>query len=346
MREKLVVVILVTALFTAAFGIAFRITPVPAPPGGQVRNVPFPYPTLANAVSNSNPNDEIHIAAGHFEALAGPLNIAQNNLWIIGAPPGLGPTPTIDLNGFTITVTANFGVFIWGLNIIDTGGAPVGIILAPAIGNHIIRGNTITGLVPASTGIQVFSSYNHIELNTMSTWGVCIDLIGPLNTGNLVVANTINPPYNWGIQVSGGTGFNQIYYNNMFGPGGGMCQELFDASPGGSPPNWFDDTTGGGPSHQKGNFEWSWPGPAPYPVPGPNGYTDNWPLNPNPWVQIPGDINLDAAVDVFDIVWVAAGFGTAWCQLGWDPRADLNGDGLIDIFDIVIVAMNFGMVDP
>jgi len=358
MREKVVVGILVTALFTAAFGIAFRITPVHAPPGGVLWTVPGNGTLFSVITTLAGNNDEIHVQAGWIEPPFPTYTIWQNNLWIIAAPPALGNPPLIDLRGSTIIITGA-GVFIWGLDIIDTGpaAAPIGILLAPPSQHCIIRSNKIIGLSPGTIGIQVLSNDNDIDLNTMSTWGICIDLAGGASTGNLVVGNTIHPPYNWGIQVSAGAGFNQIYYNNMFGPGVGICQELFDANLGGSPPNAFDDTSfslggavwgpSGGPSLNKGNFEWSWPGPVPYLVPpGTNGYVDFWPRNPVPWTQIPGDINKDGRVDIFDIVIVAAGFGTVWCQFGWDPRGDLNGDGGIDVFDIVIVAASFGMVDP
>lgn len=352
MREKLVVGMLVTALFTAAFGIALKVTPVHAPPGGVLWTVPGNGTLFSVITTLAGNNDEIHIQAGWIEPPFPPYTIWQNNLWIIGAPPALGNPPLIDLRGSTITIIGT-GVFIWGLNIVDTGpAAPIGILLAPPSGRCIIRSNKITGLAPGTIGIQVWSAGNDIDLNTMSTWGICIDLAGPASTGNLVVGNTFNPPYNWGIQVSAGAGFNQIYYNNLW-VGAGFIAELWDANPGGSPPNAFDDTfftlaggpwgPSGGPNRGKGNFRASMPGPPIPPMT--NGYMDMFPLAA-PWAQIPGDINKDAAVDIFDIVWVAAGFGTAWCQFGWDPRGDLNGDGIVDVFDIVIVAANFGVIDP
>lgn len=345
-KEKVVVGMLITALLMSVFGIAFKIAPVHAQ---VVWSVPG-NGTLFNVVTAlAGPNDHIHVMAGWVEALPAPLNIWQNNLAIIGAPPAMGPTPIIQLTGTPIIITGT-GVLIWGLNIVDIGPpTAVGIQLIPPSSNCIIWGNTITGVAPGTIGIQVLSNTNQIVLNQMSTWGICIDIAD--STGNIVKGNIINPPYNIGIQVSGGAGLNQIYYNNLLGPPG-----LWDANPAGSPPNAFDDTflslmgaivgPSGGPSLNKGNYEIAWANPAPYMIPPlTNGYMDFWPFAV-PWVQLSGDINVDGADNIFDIVWVAVNFGDVWCTITWEPRCDTNGDGVIDIFDIVFVALNFGAIDP
>lgn len=56
---------------------------------------------------------------------------------------------------------------------------------------------------------------------------------------------------------------------------------------------------------------------------------------------IPGDIDSNGVVDIYDIVIVAAQFGRPPPPIT-DPRADVNGDGVVDIFDIVKVAADFG----
>jgi hypothetical protein len=58
--------------------------------------------------------------------------------------------------------------------------------------------------------------------------------------------------------------------------------------------------------------------------------------------DIPGDINGDGVVDVFDVVIIAVAYGTEPGDPNWNPQADLNIDNIIDIGDLVIWADHFG----
>jgi len=59
--------------------------------------------------------------------------------------------------------------------------------------------------------------------------------------------------------------------------------------------------------------------------------------------KLEGDVNGDNVVDIFDVVIVAAAFGSRPGDPNWDARADLRPEfGLIDIFDFMIVAAHFG----
>ena len=49
-----------------------------------------------------------------------------------------------------------------------------------------------------------------------------------------------------------------------------------------------------------------------------------------------GDINADGRIDILDIAFVGARFGSD------DPQADINADGVVDIQDLVLPAANFG----
>jgi ABC-type transport system substrate-binding protein len=66
------------------------------------------------------------------------------------------------------------------------------------------------------------------------------------------------------------------------------------------------------------------------------------------WVTIdadlpsPGADDYNFVIDIFDIVVVAAAFGSSPGDANWDSRADIVKDYLIDIFDIVVIAGNFG----
>lgn len=62
------------------------------------------------------------------------------------------------------------------------------------------------------------------------------------------------------------------------------------------------------------------------------------------WVflTLAGDIDGDRDVDIFDIVRMAAGYGTEVPDPSYDPYCDIDGDGDIDIFDLVAAAGNYG----
>ena len=55
-----------------------------------------------------------------------------------------------------------------------------------------------------------------------------------------------------------------------------------------------------------------------------------------------GDLNGDGVVDIYDLVIVAAAYGSSPGDHNWDARADTNNDSVIDIFDLVTVASHFG----
>jgi peptide/nickel transport system substrate-binding protein len=62
------------------------------------------------------------------------------------------------------------------------------------------------------------------------------------------------------------------------------------------------------------------------------------------------DLDMNGAVDIFDIVRLAGAFGSFWipgaAHPDWDSRADLNQDEVVDIFDVVLIAKQFGATAP
>jgi hypothetical protein len=60
------------------------------------------------------------------------------------------------------------------------------------------------------------------------------------------------------------------------------------------------------------------------------------------FVKIPGDINGDGVVNVYDASLAFAAFGSSPRAPNWNPAADLNGDGTVDIYDMIILAAHFG----
>ena len=59
-------------------------------------------------------------------------------------------------------------------------------------------------------------------------------------------------------------------------------------------------------------------------------------------VSIPGDVDADHDVDIFDIVRVAGIYGVNVSHPLYRANYDIDGDGDVDIFDIVIAAGNYG----
>jgi len=57
--------------------------------------------------------------------------------------------------------------------------------------------------------------------------------------------------------------------------------------------------------------------------------------------NIPGDINKDGIVDIFDVVTLAVSFGTEPGDENWNPAADTDHNDVVDIFDAIIVSSNF-----
>jgi outer membrane protein assembly factor BamB len=59
------------------------------------------------------------------------------------------------------------------------------------------------------------------------------------------------------------------------------------------------------------------------------------------FVAIPGDINLDRVVDIYDAIILATAFNSKPSSPNWNAYADINRDGLVDIYDAILLANNF-----
>ncbi len=68
-----------------------------------------------------------------------------------------------------------------------------------------------------------------------------------------------------------------------------------------------------------------------------NTFIDGWVV-----VTIPGDVDGDRDVDIFDMVKIAQVYGTVEGQLMYTGRCDIDDDADIDLFDLVIAAANYG----
>ena len=72
------------------------------------------------------------------------------------------------------------------------------------------------------------------------------------------------------------------------------------------------------------------------PVQGETDLTDNTMMK---WVllTVPGDINGDFTVDIFDIVRMLTLYGMSNSSATYNPNLDIDDSGDIDVFDVVIV---------
>lgn len=58
---------------------------------------------------------------------------------------------------------------------------------------------------------------------------------------------------------------------------------------------------------------------------------------------LPGDVNGDCIVNIFDLASVGKAYGSSAGDSNWNENADLNGDGVINIFDLATVGVNYGV---
>ncbi|MCK4434739.1 hypothetical protein KAU92_04555, partial [Candidatus Bathyarchaeota archaeon] len=63
-------------------------------------------------------------------------------------------------------------------------------------------------------------------------------------------------------------------------------------------------------------------------------------------VTIPGDVDCDRDVDLFDAVKLLVRYGVRKGQPKYDPNLDINCDGRIDLYDAVILLTHYGQKDP
>ena len=75
-----------------------------------------------------------------------------------------------------------------------------------------------------------------------------------------------------------------------------------------------------------------------FPLPGETFTYDNTFHNGQVMVTIPGDVNGDKKVDVFDLY----NIGTHWYPGSYNTNIDINGDGAIDTIDLGITSAHYG----
>lgn len=63
-------------------------------------------------------------------------------------------------------------------------------------------------------------------------------------------------------------------------------------------------------------------------------------------ITMPGDVDGDRDVDIFDIVKIAGAYGSSEGQPEYVPNSDIDSDRDVDIFDIVVAAGNYEESSP
>jgi outer membrane protein assembly factor BamB len=81
-------------------------------------------------------------------------------------------------------------------------------------------------------------------------------------------------------------------------------------------------------------------------VPGETSTSDN--LLAGGWVvvTIPGDVQGDFVVDIYDAILLAGTFNSVPSSTNWNPNTDINDDSAVDIYDAIILAGHFNQHYP
>jgi len=79
-----------------------------------------------------------------------------------------------------------------------------------------------------------------------------------------------------------------------------------------------------------------------WPVPGETDVTDNSLTDGTVYVIIPGDLNGDGTVDIYDAIILANAYNSRPGAPNWNVAADINNDGTVDIYDAILLANNYG----
>ncbi len=63
-------------------------------------------------------------------------------------------------------------------------------------------------------------------------------------------------------------------------------------------------------------------------------------------ITIPGDLNGDYAVDIYDAIRLAGSFNSNSAHSNWNVNADINNDLMVDIYDAIILANHYNQQYP
>jgi rhodanese-related sulfurtransferase len=167
---------------------------------------------------------------------------------------------------------------------------------------------------------------------TLGAHDVATNDVAPSKT---VVGQGFTLPVNVTVMNKGdfAENFNVTSYTNATSIG---TRTVFNLSNGTSATLTFNwDTTG----LAYGNYivsSYAWP------VQGETDVADNNFTGGVVTVTIPGDINGDCTVDIYDALTLAGAYNSRPNTSNWNINADINSDNIVDIYDAIILAGNFG----
>ena len=63
-------------------------------------------------------------------------------------------------------------------------------------------------------------------------------------------------------------------------------------------------------------------------------------------VTVPGDVDGDRDIDIYDIVKIASAYGSKRGEPRFDPNSDITSNNIINIYDVVIATSRYGYKEP
>jgi parallel beta-helix repeat protein len=272
---------------------------------------------------------------------------------------------TVDDAGQVILVRSE-NIKVEGLNLSRTD---VGVELWQT-SNSTISGNYITANNGDGISLDYSSNYNGISGNYISAnnddgillfycsgTGISGNNISANNYDGILLysssnssisGNNITANSNRGIEFYFSSSYNSIFHNNFIN----NAQQVYSLDSvnvwdNGYPSagNYWSDYTGTdgfrGPFQNETGSDRI--GDAPYVIDSDN--ADTYPLM-NLWVRLPGDINGDGAVDIYDAILLANAYNSTPGKPNWKPNADINGDNIVDIYDAILLANSYNQHYP
>jgi len=271
-----------------------------------------------------------------YLALVNSKNITVKDLTVKNVDAGVLLANTSYSSIINLTSSNNcIGVYLWGSknnlitqNYLTFNGG--GILIEQDSSNNTIYGNWILNNDVA--GIEILYSSNNTIINNFlisNKYRGITFYFGFEAGGNLFVNNTVAGS-RYGV-VAGGDG-NLLYHNNFFDNDVQVDWGHPNVWDNGFEGNYWGDYNG---TDSDGDGV----GDTPYVINAEN--QDNYPLmHEHPPLYC--DLNTDGVVDIYDLIIIAAAFGTQPPDPNWNPNADTNKDRVVDLYDLITTAKRFG----